>query len=91
MNGLIPESKEVREHAQATERGQAMRRLEKRVRSSLRHGRLRLHKSRSERDKRLLGRYWVCDSLGVMPILRHVELPAMARQLRVWFGDLNVE
>ena len=88
MNAKILESDEVREHAKKQLREQAMRLLEKRVRHGLRYGRLRLHKSRSERDKTLLGCYWVCDSLGVMPILRHVELPALARQLRIYFGDL---
>lgn len=90
MNAMILESSEVREHAKAQLREQAMRLLEKRVRRSLRYGRLRLHKSRSERDKAVFGRYWVCDALGVMPILRHVELPALARQLRVYFSDLDV-
>jgi hypothetical protein len=26
-----------------------------------------------------------------MPILRHVELPALARRLHVWFADLDIE
>ena len=90
MNVKILESDEVRNHANAQLRDQALQLLEKRVRRSLRYGRLRLHKSRSERDKTLLGRYWVCDELGVMPILRHVELLALARRLRVYFSDLDV-
>jgi hypothetical protein len=27
--------------------------------------------------------------MGVMPILRNVDLPALARQLHVWFADLD--
>jgi predicted transcriptional regulator of viral defense system len=91
MNDEIMESHEVREHARNQLREQAMRLLEKRVRRRLRDGRLVLHKSRGERNTWLFGRYWICDSMGVMPILRHVELPSLARRLRVWFADLDVE
>jgi hypothetical protein len=91
MNVEIMESHEVREHAIKQLREQAMRLLEKRVRRRLREGRLVLHKSRGERNIWLFGSYWVCDSMGVMPILRHVELPALARRLHVYFADLDVQ
>ncbi len=84
----IPESREVREH----KRRRALRTLESRVRRRLRDGRLRLHKTRGEgRSRYLLGHYWVTDVLGVMPILRNVELPSLARQLGVYLEDLDVE
>jgi len=66
-----------------------MRLLESRVRRRLKHGQLRLHKTRGERNTWVFGRYWVCDSMGVMPILRNVDLPALARQLHVPFADLD--
>jgi hypothetical protein len=91
MDVVIQESDEVRRHAQKQLREQALRLLEKRVRRRLHEGRLVLHKSRGERNTALFGRYWVRDSMGVMPILRHVELPALARRLHVWFGDLGIE
>jgi hypothetical protein len=91
MNVAIPESDEVRRHIKKQLREQALRLLEKRVRRALKYGRLVLHKSRGERNTDLFGRYWVCDSMGVMPILRHVELPALARRLHVWFADLDIE
>ena len=91
MNVEFPESHEVREHARKQSREQAMRLLEGRVRRRLRDGRLVLHKSRGERNTWLLGRYWVCDSMGVMPILRHVELPSLARRLHVGFADLDIK
>lgn len=31
------------------------------------------------------------DEFSVMPILRHVDLPALAQRLHLWFGDLNVK
>jgi hypothetical protein len=52
---------------------------------------LALHKTRGERQRSLLGRYWVTDRLGIMPILRHVELPALARRLNVWHEDLGID
>ncbi len=91
MEVVIHESDEVRRHTQKQLREQALRLLEKRVRRRLRDGRLVLHKSRGERNTTLFGRYWVCDSLGVMPILRHVELPALARRLHVYFADLDIQ
>ena len=91
MNAAIPESDEVRRHTKKQLREQALRLLEKRVRRALKYGRLVLHKARGEREKDLLGRYWVCDSMGVMPILRHVELPALARRLHVYFADLDIQ
>lgn len=91
MTIAISESDEVREHARKQEREQAMRLLEKRVRRRLRQGQLWLHKSRGERNTWLFGRYWVSDSMRVMPILRNVELPALARQLHIWFGDLDIQ
>lgn len=91
MNAAIPESDEVRPHTKKQLREQALRLLEKRVRRALKYGRLVLHKARGEREKDLLGRYWVCDSMGVMPILRHVELPALARRLHVYFADLDIQ
>jgi len=68
-----------------------MRILESRIRRRLRDGRLALHKTRGERQRSLLGRYWVTDRLGIMPILRHVELPALARRLNVWHEDLGID
>jgi hypothetical protein len=91
MNVQILESHEVREHARKQRHERAIQALEKRVRRALRYGKLVLHKSRGERERDLFGRYWVCDSLGVMPILRHVELPALARRLRVYFADLDIQ
>jgi hypothetical protein len=91
MSVWIPPSKEVREHTQVRWLESEMRTLEKRVRRRLRDGRLVLHKSRGERNTTLFGRYWVCDSMGVMPILRHVELPALARRLHVYFADLDIQ
>jgi hypothetical protein len=91
MNEGVPESSEVREHAKRCEKESAARILESRVRYRLRNGRLRLHKTRGERQRLLLGRYWVTDSLGVMPILRDVDLKDLARRLRIWCGDLGID
>lgn len=91
MTTTVPESVEVQQHAKRRVRQQHMQLLEKRIRRALQHGRLHLHKSRGERNTWLFGTYWVCDSMGVMPILRHVELPALARRLHVYFSDLDIE
>lgn len=88
MASLTPESREVQEHREKVEREAEFRLLESRVRRRLREGRLHLHKSRSARDKWLLGRYWVSDRLGVMPILRNVDLLALARQVHASTYDL---
>jgi hypothetical protein len=84
----FPQSEEVRDH----ERRWAIRTLESRVRRRLRDGRLRLHKTRGDgRSRYLLGRYWVTDVLGVMPILRNVDLFTLAKQTRVYYADLGIE
>jgi hypothetical protein len=86
MASFTPESQEVQEHREKVE----IRLLESRVRRRLREGRLHLHKSRSARDKWLLGRYWVSDRLGVMPILRNVDLLALAQQVHASTYDLRL-
>jgi hypothetical protein len=84
----LPQSEDVRDH----ERRQAIKTLESRVRRRLRDGRLRLHKTRGDgRTRYLLGRYWVTDVLGVMPILRNVDLFTLAKQARVYYADLGIE
>ena len=90
MDESVPESNEVKRHRAAVEREADLRLLEGRVRRKLRDGQLVLHKSRGEKQTRLLGRYWITDSFDVMPILNHVELPSLARRINVWFGDLNL-
>jgi len=91
MDKSVPESMEVQRHRAAVKREADLRLLEGRVRRKLRDGRLVLHKSRGEKQTRLLGRYWITDSFDVMPILHHVDLPALAQRTHVWFGDLNVQ
>jgi hypothetical protein len=86
MASFTPESQEVQEHREKVE----IRLLESRVRRRLREGRLHLHKSRSARDKWLLGRYWVSDRLGVMSILRNVDLLALAQQVHASTYDLRL-
>jgi hypothetical protein len=39
----------------------------------------------------MLGEYWLADSLGVMPIMRHVDLRQLAARLHVWHGDLFLD
>jgi hypothetical protein len=85
----IPESAEVLRHRAAVDRAADMRVLESRVRRRLRTGRLVLHKSRGKKQANLLGRYWLTDALAVMPILHHVDLPALADRLHVFRGDLT--
>jgi hypothetical protein len=88
----FPPSEEVRDHENAVRRRQAVSVLESRLRRRLRDGRLRLHKTRGDgRSRDLLGRYWVTDVLGVMPILRNVDLFALAKQTRVYYADLGIE
>jgi len=65
--------------------------LEKRIRRALAKGRLRLHKSRGERQKMIFGDYWLTDCLGIMPILRRVDLLSLAKQLYVWHDDLQLD
>lgn len=86
----IPASKEVREFEKSQEREHEVRLLEARVRRALRHHHLHLHKSRGDKQRYLLGRYYVTDRAGVMPILHHVELPALARRLHLYFDDLSL-
>ncbi len=88
MAGMIPESQEVREHRLELSRRRAMGTLTARIRRKLKAHRLHLHKSRGERDKWLLGEYWINDELGVMPILRHVDLIDLASRIHVYVGDI---
>jgi hypothetical protein len=90
MFAEIPESKEVQEQARLEKERADTRILEGRVRRRLAQGKLRLRKTRGERQRHLLGRYFVTDYLGVMPILRRVDLQSLARQLNVWYGDLQL-
>lgn len=87
----VPESIEVQRHRAAVKREAEFRLLEGRVRRRLRDGRLVLHKSRGEKKAALFGRYWLTDKFNVMPILHHVDLPALAHRIHVWFGDLDIK
>ena len=91
MKTSVPESIEVQRHRAAVKREADFRLLESRIRRGLRDGRLVLHKSRGQKQAALFGRYWITDTLNVMPILHHVDLPALAQRLGVWFGDLNIK
>ena len=91
METAVPESVEVTRHRAAVEREAEFRLLESRVRRRLQAGRLVLHKSRGEKQAALFGRYWITDTFNVMPILHHVDLPAIAHRLHIWFDDLNVK
>ena len=90
METSVPESIEVQRHRAAVEREAEFRLLESRVRRRLRDGRLVLHKSRGQKQAALFGRYWLTDAFNVMPILHHVDLPALAQRLHVWCGDLTL-
>ena len=87
MFGKIPESKEVQEQWRLEAERADTRNLEARVRRRLAQGGLRLHKVREGRQQYFLGVYYVTDRLGVMPILRRVDLRSLAQQLGVEFGS----
>ncbi len=91
MTIQIPESQEVQEYRNTLRREADMRRLESRLRRRLREGRLVLHKTRGKSQAALFGRYWIRDRWNVMPILHHVDLPALARRLNVYFADLPID
>ena len=91
METPVRESIEVTRHRAAVEREADFRVLESRVRRALQAGRLVLHKSRGKQKAALFGRYWITDTFNVMPILHHVDLPAIAHRLHIWFDDLNVK
>jgi succinate dehydrogenase/fumarate reductase flavoprotein subunit len=91
MATLIPESDEVKRYRISQARASQMKLLESRLRRRLNGwGMLVLHKSRGEKQQRMFGDYWVSDRLHVMPILHHVDLPSLARQLRLYFADLDL-
>jgi hypothetical protein len=91
MQAYVPESQEVQDYRKSQHREAQLRLLEARLRRRLREGRLVLHKTRGKSQAALLGRYWIRDRWNVMPILHHVDLPALARRLNVYFADLNIE
>jgi hypothetical protein len=91
MQAHVPESQEVQEYRKSLRREAQLRLLESRVRRRLREGRLVLHKTRGKSQAALFGRYWIRDRWNVMPILHHVDLPALAQRLNVYFADLNIE
>jgi hypothetical protein len=78
MQVHVPESQEVQEYRKSQQRESQLRLLESRLRRRLREGRLVLHKTRGKSQAALLGRYWIRDCWNVMPILHHVDLPALA-------------
>jgi len=91
MTVQIPESQEVQEYGKSLHREKQLRLLESRLRSRLRKVWLTLHKTRGRRDTAMLGRYYVRHRWNVMPILHHVDLPTLARQVGVYFDDLDIE
>lgn len=56
----------------------------RRVREALRYrGRLYLRRSRTEEQRIALGDFWIEDSLGVLPIAKHVDVRDVARRLQL--------
>lgn len=91
MASMIPESNEVRAHRLELSRRRELGTLTARIRRKLKAHRLHLHKSRGQRDRYLLGNYWITDELGLMPILRDVELRDLAKRIGVYAGDIYLQ
>jgi 23S rRNA-/tRNA-specific pseudouridylate synthase len=91
MTVHVPESQEVQQYRRALHREKQLRLLESRLRSRLRKMWLTLHKTRGKKGSAILGRYHVRHRWNVMPILHHVDLPTLARQVGVYFEDLDIQ
>lgn len=87
----IPESQEVREHRLTLSRRRELGTVVARIRRKLKQHGLYLHRYRGSKAKHLLGEYYITDELGVMPILRHVQLRDLCQRIGVYDGDIFLQ